>query len=247
MLRMKYLCFTIPIFFSFVFSVYAEKISFPYRDFIKESDLIVIGKVQSIVKIENIEFAKVEVIQTFKGNSPNTIYFLASRTWSCDSSNAVVGETAMFFLVESVVASRSISNNLDSDSFCNYVAKAKEIIGDNKFYRLFNSGDGRLPFEIIDGTNLIIHSDFYNELPDFLIPGKHKYHSYAAFKAEDLVVYTKRILSQTKTAESPIAKDENPGDEINCEEIKSLNSWLNKEIKPIGFWQNLNEIWHSFF
>jgi len=70
----------------------------PFAELVKHSDFIVIGKVQSVTRVETVKVAKIEVSRILKGSPVSELYFLAQDTWMCDISGAEVDETALFFL-----------------------------------------------------------------------------------------------------------------------------------------------------
>ena len=64
------------------------------------ADLIVVGKVTKVTSVKGLRVAEVQVTTTLKGQSPNTIYYLAQPTWICDTTGATVGEETLFFFTK---------------------------------------------------------------------------------------------------------------------------------------------------
>jgi hypothetical protein len=84
--------------------------------------------------------AKVRPVQWIKGGpGPECVFVLAEGTWTCDTSTAVPGETALFFL-EAVAADRSAPTPwLGLDSFF------EGLTGVSAVSRIDWSGHGRMP------------------------------------------------------------------------------------------------------
>ena len=67
-------------------------------DIIKGSDLIALGTVSEVVKIKEYRVAKLKIEGVLKGEAQlQEAYFVASPTWTCDISNAKVGERGLYF------------------------------------------------------------------------------------------------------------------------------------------------------
>lgn len=64
----------------------------------KASTIIVIAQVEEVKQQPDMLVATARVLEVWKGTSPEKLYFRASRSWVCDSSHAVVGETVVLFL-----------------------------------------------------------------------------------------------------------------------------------------------------
>jgi hypothetical protein len=72
------------------------------EELVAESDEIVVATVteltpESVLRNQSV-FARAAVKRTLKGSLTGTFQFLASPTWTCDSSTAVQGETVLLFL-----------------------------------------------------------------------------------------------------------------------------------------------------
>lgn len=81
------------------------------KQIVAESDIIVLAQVRAVsiekatpsshpleISRENEQHAVARVSETWKGNPSETIKFLASPTWTCDITGAVVGEETVLFL-----------------------------------------------------------------------------------------------------------------------------------------------------
>jgi hypothetical protein len=88
------------IFFNAIFTIaiQAYESQITLEELTRGSDLILVGKVISVKKIGKEEVAKVEVLKKLKGDSSNEVFLSVSKTWACDVSKAIEGETALFFL-----------------------------------------------------------------------------------------------------------------------------------------------------
>jgi hypothetical protein len=70
-----------------------------FAELAQTADVIVLARVASVREIaQNRSYASARVIETWKGVPGSKLEFLASPTWACDISDAVVGETALLFL-----------------------------------------------------------------------------------------------------------------------------------------------------
>lgn len=64
----------------------------------KASTLIVVAQVEEVKQQPDMRVATARVLEVWKGTPPEKVHFRASRSWVCDSSHAVVGETIVLFL-----------------------------------------------------------------------------------------------------------------------------------------------------
>ena len=79
----------------------AKVASMPFADLVANCDLIVVAKVESVSSpLIGKHYAKARVTEVWKGAKTNTVEFLASRTWTCDISEAKKGETVLLFLTK---------------------------------------------------------------------------------------------------------------------------------------------------
>jgi hypothetical protein len=84
-----------------------------FKDLVDNSDVIVIAKVIRLkMSGTRTDWAKAKVLQTLKGNSPDTVQFRAYPTFPCDGTTARMGETAMFFLRD-----QPLSKHYEIESF----------------------------------------------------------------------------------------------------------------------------------
>ena len=68
-------------------------------DLVQRSEVIVVAEVSKIVIRAGVKVAVAKVTQGIKPGSPTgTIEFVADKTWTCDTSNAVVGESVLLYL-----------------------------------------------------------------------------------------------------------------------------------------------------
>lgn len=66
---------------------------------IKGSDLIALGTVSEVVTVNGYRVAKLKIEGVLKGEAQlQEAYFVASPTWTCDISDAKVGERGLYFL-----------------------------------------------------------------------------------------------------------------------------------------------------
>jgi hypothetical protein len=112
----------------------------PFADGVKSSDLIVVGRVSNIVNVKGHRFADVDVERRLKGNAGSTVRFLAEPTWTCDSTNAKVGEHGVFLLVRLNEDSPFIRGNTD---LRDAIAASSEGV----VYGVDHSGSGKILFE----------------------------------------------------------------------------------------------------
>jgi hypothetical protein len=125
-------------------SSYAKKVMPTLENLVAEANLIVVGKVVKVHEAGGVKIAEANVIQTYKGNSSlKRVYYLASPTWTCDTSTAIEGETALLFLSS---YSDWRSSHLVTEQSWATRGKLAWIVGNQPFFSLANSGSGRLPF-----------------------------------------------------------------------------------------------------
>ena len=71
------------------------------RDLTRSAKAIAVVKVSATRKVADLKWANATVIRGVKGvKTGDTVTFLAEPTWTCDISEARVGETALVFLVD---------------------------------------------------------------------------------------------------------------------------------------------------
>lgn len=121
------------------------------------STYIVLGRVVKIHNLQGIHIAEILVQTVFKGAQSTTLFVLATGTWTCDSSHASAGETALWFLDEAEVSTllssrekhRLQSIRPDVDNIEHFRELLKRLVGAAKLYRISWSGYGRMP---VDGS-----------------------------------------------------------------------------------------------
>lgn len=78
---------------------YSRVASASLTEVIKGSDLIAVGTVSEVTKVNGYRVAKLKIEGVLKGNAQTSeAFFLASPTWTCDVSDAKVGERGLYFL-----------------------------------------------------------------------------------------------------------------------------------------------------
>jgi len=75
----------------------ADDLAWPLDSLLK-AELIVVAKVVKVEPGDPLRFARLEVIERWKGHAPDDLWVVASPTWQCDHSWAEEGERAVFFL-----------------------------------------------------------------------------------------------------------------------------------------------------
>jgi hypothetical protein len=75
----------------------ADDLAWPLESLLR-SELIVVAKVVKVEAGDPLRFARLEVIEKWKGRVPDELWVVASPTWTCDHSWAEEGERAVFFL-----------------------------------------------------------------------------------------------------------------------------------------------------
>ena len=66
----------------------------------RTATLVVVAQVENVTEKGNVRMATARVINVWKGQSAGIVQFRASRSWTCDVSNAITGETVVLFLVD---------------------------------------------------------------------------------------------------------------------------------------------------
>lgn len=98
---------------------------------------VVIAKVVSIERIDGRRWARLAVSRDLKGPAGlRELVVLAQPTWTCDTSDAKLGEEALWFLVDA----------RDPKTFWGFERPAIEKLPASS-YLIANSGEGRLPIE----------------------------------------------------------------------------------------------------
>jgi hypothetical protein len=126
---------------------FANVIPIKLEEMIKKSDYIIVGKVTKVELIKGEKYAEVQVFETLKGN-PNVsqIYYSASPSWICDSTNAEIGETALYFLRTSLAKGESVSK---------LPKRLAALLQGEPLYGIEHSGRGRMIPQNIEGQNYL--------------------------------------------------------------------------------------------
>jgi hypothetical protein len=119
------------------------------EDLIKQSDVILLGKVSSIHRIGDVDFAEVEVLEMLKGEQRLKIVYSAERTWPCDISGAVNAETALFFFT-TYKFGPTFRRNAEQTILLR--ESAAGFFHTNDLFRLSFDGRGRMPM-VISGND----------------------------------------------------------------------------------------------
>ncbi len=65
----------------------------------RSASLIVVAEVENVTEKGGVRIATARIIDVWKGRATGIVQFRASRSWTCDVSNAIPGETVVLFLV----------------------------------------------------------------------------------------------------------------------------------------------------
>jgi len=108
----------------------------------KSADAIAVAKVVKVTKISGVKVAQATVTRQLKGLSDKQRFaFLAEKTWACDMSHAVEGETVLIFL------SRLNSRGFLED-FLNkhpqFESERTKHLKNVPFYQIAHAGQGRM-------------------------------------------------------------------------------------------------------
>lgn len=93
------------------------------------ASLIVVAQVENVTQKGDVSIATARVIDVWKGQSAGNVQFRASKSWTCDVSKAIPGETVVLFLA----------------------ADAQTVVT-----AIAYSGIGRLPVNNADGTQTVM-------------------------------------------------------------------------------------------
>ena len=118
---------------------------------VKQSEVIVIAEVTEIVTRAGVKVAVAKVFEGVKSGSPTgTIEFVAERTWTCDTSNAVVGERVLLYLGKVRKDSRITMLKQDLGK-----AASESRNGGRVLYVLAHHGRGRLVLKERSGAWMV--------------------------------------------------------------------------------------------
>lgn len=167
MIKAAFLIFVLS--FAFASTIQARVMEMVFDDLIEDADLIVIGKVESINHISDVRIAKFKISQTLKGTATDEIYFLAERTWTCDISDARVGEKALLFLSKYNYLSKLEIQGIEKPDF---KLSFEKITYKTELFRIYGSGYGREPIRNIKGKDYISVPVYQIKVPKELLEDK---------------------------------------------------------------------------
>lgn len=116
-------------------------------ELIRRSDSVVVAQVRQIVTIDGLRIAQAVPQEVLKGTATGaTLYFVADRTWTCDTSTAQVGEAALLFLNRA--ESEQIERRLLGQPSAHVTLKP--------LFRIAHSGRGRMPLCRVKGQPYVV-------------------------------------------------------------------------------------------
>jgi hypothetical protein len=143
-----------------------------FEKLVADSGQIVLARVYAVEKrAKNRMVAKAEVLEVWKGPTRQEVLFNASPTWTCDTSDAEVGETAVLFL---------------------------GIGKPGKLVYISHDGRGRMPVREVDGKS---YADFWPEviLPEATPTIHGPWPEYSFIRSVDLILLKNLVVQHTKT------------------------------------------------
>ena len=117
---------------------------------------IVVGRVAAVREIAladgaPIHVADVDVVERWKGEPHDRVHYLADGTWTCDTSQACVGETCLLFLAP--LAELPDEAPVPADRFA-------QGAGGRPLLQVAHAGRGRMPLREVAGTTYAtLHAD----------------------------------------------------------------------------------------
>ena len=123
--------------------------SIAFSTLVKDSDEIVLGRVVDVITVKDAKIARVKVLETYKGEKVDELFFFAQPTWVCDISEAVKNETILLFLRHYSDKREGLEKmflpSLPSP-------QALEAAGVGKaMFLIVDNGRGRMPLRMIGG------------------------------------------------------------------------------------------------
>ena len=104
------------------------------------SQVIAVADVTEIVERSGVRVAVAKVVRGLKGAVPNdTIEFVAEKTWTCDISNAVLGERVLLYLIKVRDRDGVTMFKQDLSKAASMSRSAGRVL-----YELYHSGRGRI-------------------------------------------------------------------------------------------------------
>ena len=145
------------------------------REFVRQSEVIAVGKVERVYEVgrdppelpevpgplagswhcsaTEVPLAKVTVQRSHKGaRDGETVYFLAASTWTCDITDAVAGETALFFLDSPAWVEQEPGG---------FRSELAMYTGGAPVWRVAHAGRGRMPLRTVEEAE---HATYWDEV-----------------------------------------------------------------------------------
>lgn len=128
---------------------HAKKANTHLSSLVASSSMAFKGRVMKVENRDGIRVATAVVDTAYKGTRPGRyVTFLATGTWTCDTSDAVVGESAFLFLKS--------DDPREQNSLKDPVLKAaRKALKGKPLYLIMHSGSGRIPIVEEDETSFI--------------------------------------------------------------------------------------------
>lgn len=153
-------------------SVHARRMEMSLEELARHSQVIVSAQVKMVSTIGGMKVAEATVVRSIAGENVKEgmkLTFIAGRTWACDTSHAVAGETVLLFLTQ---LDREKPDPLLKE-FLNerpqFDAEYTRQYDKTPFFRIANSGQGRLEVIRVQNTPCIRKPyPLQKELPKFM-------------------------------------------------------------------------------
>jgi len=124
----------------------ADDLAWPLDSFLR-SDLIVVAEVVKVEPGEPLRFARLKVLERWKGRAPDELWVVASPTWTCDHSWAEEGERAVFFLWN-VQKNPRLKGSVDADIPGAWAKAGHE----GPVFKMWGQGNGRFVLRKHEGA-----------------------------------------------------------------------------------------------
>jgi hypothetical protein len=174
----------------------AKRMELTLEDLARQSQVIVSARVDSVAEIGGVKVAEATVLRPIAGWKAGTkLTFLAHRTWTCDSSHAVGGETVLLFLNRCDPSQGGIGLKPFWDQHPQFNSEYNQRFGKIPFYQMVNSGQGRMVV-IMNGKTPHIIKPYHLEknLPDFPHPDP-RWPNRSAVRLTDVINRINKVLS----------------------------------------------------
>jgi hypothetical protein len=176
-------------------SAFAKVASWPLKEAIKYSGVIVIGKVTKVMEcyqdsvLGNLKIAELEVTQTVKSKSYiKHLYFWASPSWACDVSNAHDGETLLLLLEPDYSRLSETSDFLKETPTLAKILR--QYMQDRPIYNIAQSGGGKM---LIENHQIALND--YLDYPEHIADAARKQTEMSEYKFVNydlMMTYIKR-------------------------------------------------------